>query len=346
MSNQVISIARFLHPTDERPVLDVRSPGEFEHGHIPGALNLPLFSNEERAQVGTSYKQESPEKAFRMGIEMAGRKMGWYIDQALLMAPDKKIRVHCWRGGKRSGSMAWLLSMAGFDVEVLYGGYKNYRHAVHDYFDTREPRFIVVGGNTGSGKTYVLHQLRELGEQIIDLEAIAHHKGSAFGALGQAPQPTQEQFENDLFEAYRKLDKTKRIFIESESRKIGRCILPAGIHKAMQAYAYLTYSSPLEYRIQHLVEQYGTYSIEALEASFQKIIKRLGYDQYQLAIQALHDNRLADAARIALQFYDKAYAHSVSINPVPRKWHIDMQETDTRLIAQQIINACNSFELI
>lgn len=345
MPLHTISIEHLLHHSQGRVLVDVRSPGEYEQAHIPGSLNLPLFNNDERAEVGTLYKQDSPEKAFRHGIEIAGKKMGWYIDTALLMAPDKKITLHCWRGGKRSGSMAWLLNMAGFDVELLHGGYKAYRQYVHTYFATHSPRFIVVGGMTGSGKTYILHQLEALGEQVIDLEAIAHHKGSAFGALGQMPQPSQEQFENNLFEAFRKCDQTKRIFIESESRKIGRCILPEGFFQAMQSYAYLTYTCPLEHRLNHLVSQYGQFPEEELIASFDKIIKRLGYDQHKLAVTAVQENRLKDAARIALQFYDKAYAHSVDINQVPRKWQLNTEETDTRLIAQQIIQVCNSFEL-
>ena len=344
MPLQSISTEHFLHHNQERVLLDVRSPGEFEQAHIPGALNLPLFTNEERAEVGTLYKQDSPEKAFRHGIEIAGSKMGWYIDTALLMAPNKKITLHCWRGGKRSGSMAWLLDMAGFDVELLVGGYKAYRGYLHHYFETRTPHFIVVGGMTGSGKTYVLGELKNLGEQVIDLEDLAHHKGSAFGALGLEPQPTQEQFENDLFEVYRHLDKTKRIFIESESRKVGRCIIPEPIFTAMQSNMYITYDCSMEQRINHLVEQYGQFSFDELEASFNKIIKRLGYDQHKSAIEALQQNDLKEAARIALIFYDKAYEHSVSLNPAPHKWHITETETDTRLIAQHIINSCNAFE--
>lgn len=344
MPTKVISVEEFLHHGEERILFDVRSPSEYEQGHIPGALNLPLFSNEERAEVGTLYKQDSPEKALRHGLDIAGKHMGHYIDQAMLMAPEKKVRVHCWRGGKRSESLGWLLSLAGFDVEILYGGYKNYRHALHHYFETRTPHFIVVGGMTGSGKTYVLQELQQLGEQIIDLEGLAHHKGSAFGALGLAPQPTQEQFENELFEVYRHLDKTKRIFIESESRKVGRCIIPTPIFTAMQSNVYITYDCPMEQRLHHLVEQYGQFSFEELEASFNKIIKRLGFDQHKAAIEALKQNDLKEAARIALIFYDKAYAHSVSLNPAPHKWHLTETETDTRLIAQHIIQSCNAFE--
>ena len=195
----------------DRMLLDVRTPAEFAQGHVPGAQNLPLFSDEERAEVGTLYKQVNPERAFLRGLDLAGAKMSWYVREAMRLAPNRKVAVHCWRGGQRSGSLATLLSFAGFDVQVVQGGYKAYRTHVLEQFALRKSKFVVLGGKTGSGKTEILKQLASLGEQVIDLEALANHKGSAFGALGEEPQPRVEQFENNLFAILKKMDHQRRI---------------------------------------------------------------------------------------------------------------------------------------
>ncbi|MES1159589.1 MAG: rhodanese-like domain-containing protein, partial [Bacteroidota bacterium] len=149
------------------PVADVRTPAEFEQGHIPGAFNLPLFSNEERVQVGTTYKQQSREAAILLGFDLAGPKWSGFIQQALQKAPSWKITLHCWRGGMRSGAMAWALDLYGFQVYLVEGGYRNYRRWVLRQFE-KAWNLWVIGGLTGSGKTKMLHQLRDLGEQVLD----------------------------------------------------------------------------------------------------------------------------------------------------------------------------------
>lgn len=340
-----IGIETFMHHERSRVLLDVRSPGEYEKAHIPGALNLPLFTNEERAVVGTLYKQVSPEKAMLEGLEIAGSKMKWYVEQAHLLAPEKKVVVHCWRGGKRSQSIGWLLGMAGFDVKILVGGYKNYRHYALNYLETRKPKFIVIGGQTGIGKTYVLHQLEMLGEQIIDLEKLAHHKGSAFGSLGEQPQPSTEQFENELFEAYRKLDKTKRIFIENESMGIGTCRIPKSIFDKMKEYVYLQYSIPIDERVEHLIQNYACYPKNLLAERFQKIKSKLGGDYLKQALDALDVYNYAEAARIALRFYDKTYQYGFEKNPTPNKYILEFNHSDTTLIAKDIVSMCNTLNL-
>jgi len=345
MSAQTISIEHFLHHDRDRMVLDVRSPLEFAHAHIPGAFNLPLFSDEERAQVGTAYKQVSPQRAMLLGLELVGKKMRSFVEQALLLAPEKKITVHCWRGGKRSQSMAWLLDMAGFDVQVLFGGYKNYRHYALNYFESREPKLVVLGGRTGIGKTYVLHQLQLLGEQVIDLENLANHKGSAFGSLGQDPQPGTEQFENLLFEAYRVLDKNKRIFVENESHSIGRCKIPTAFFNKMKEYQYIQYTIPMEERIERLIQNYACYPKEQLAERFVKIKSKLGGDFLKKALQALDEDDFATAASIALRFYDKTYQYGFEKNPTPHKLLLDFDHADTERIAQEIIHTCNSYQI-
>lgn len=295
-----------------RVLFDVRTPAEYEKGHIPGALNLPLFSNEERAAVGTTYKQIGSYKAFLQGLDYAGPRMRSYVQEAERLAPSGKLAVHCWRGGQRSSSMGWLLDLAGMDVQVLAGGYKAYRNYILEQFAACTPPLIIVGGPTGAGKTDIIHALAELGEQVIDLEGLAHHKGSAFGAMGEIPQPSVEQFENDLFEAFRKLDHRRRIWLENESRPIGRVYIPDPLWKQMVKAPLLSITVPLECRVNHLVEVYAGYPVDALKDSFARIEKRLGGQHYKAALEALDAGDFATAARIALVYYDKAYHHHTS----------------------------------
>jgi tRNA 2-selenouridine synthase len=337
-----VEIESLFHSDSDRVIIDVRSPGEYSKAHIPSAYNLPLFSDEERAIVGTAYKQESPERAMLLGLEFAGKNMRYFIEQALLIAPDKKVFVHCWRGGKRSESMAWLLSMAGFDVEVIIGGYKSYRKYALNYFYTHEPKLVVLGGQTGIGKTYVLHQLELQGEQIIDLEKLANHKGSAFGSLGQEPQPSTEHFENLLFDAYRTKDKTKRIFVENESQIIGTCLVQAEFFKQMKQYYYIQYTIPLTERIEHLIQNYACYPKELLKERFLKIKNKLGGDNLQKAMHALDIDDYGAAAMIALHFYDKTYQFGFEKNTTPHKIMLDFDYSDSILIAQEIIKICNN----
>lgn len=309
MAGKIIAVEQLLEIQQNRILFDVRTPAEFEQGHIPGAVNLPLFSNEERAVVGTIYKQQSPELALLKGLEFAGAKMRWYVEEAQRLAENQAIAVHCWRGGKRSESMGWLLEQAGFDVMILKGGYKNYRNYLHNYLTEQKAPFIILGGYTGSGKTEVLHELAKLGEQVLDLELLAHHKGSAFGALGEALQPSVEQFENDLFKAYYKLNKNQRIWLEDESKAIGKVYITDGFWQQMVRAPHIKLEIPLHERIQHLVDIYANFPKENLIESFQKIKKRLGGLHLNNAIAALERGDYAEAVRIALIYYDKTYEH-------------------------------------
>ncbi|RYE06659.1 MAG: tRNA 2-selenouridine(34) synthase MnmH, partial [Sphingobacteriaceae bacterium] len=209
----------------EVPLADVRTPAEFAQGHVPGAFNLPLFDNEERVKVGTTYKQQSREEAILLGFDLTGNKWSGFIKDALKVSPQKKIAVHCWRGGMRSGAMAWALNLYGFEVYVIKGGYKNFRRWVLQQFENRY-QLCVLGGMTGSGKTKILHQLKNLGEQVIDLEDLAQHQGSSYGTLGKLIQPTQEQFENNFALQLSTLNKNCRIWVEDESLTIGQRVIP------------------------------------------------------------------------------------------------------------------------
>src|SRR5687768_11630406 len=211
--NDVVGIDDILRNIGQWQIIDVRSPGEYESGHIPGAINIPLFDDEERARVGTLYKQTSPESAMQEGLEIAGPKMAWYLESAkpLLKESDKNILIHCWRGGKRSGAIHWLFNFSGIKSYRLEGGYKSYRNSAHAFFNDHTFDFRILGGYTGSGKTEILKELAKHGQQVVDLEKLAHHKGSAFGSIGEEKQPTNEQFENDLFAAFSTLDPAKPI---------------------------------------------------------------------------------------------------------------------------------------
>ena len=300
-----------------RVVLDVRSPGEYANGHIPGALSFPLFTDEERAAVGTAYKQKSKEVAMELGLEYVGPKMADFVRQAKKLAPHRQLAVHCWRGGQRSGSMAWLLRQAGFDVVTLEGGYKNYRRAVLDGFAAVKFPLLILGGRTGTGKTKILWALQSLGEQVLDLERLANHKGSAFGFIGEPPQPKVEQFENDLSQALQKFDLSRRIWVENESRSIGRIYVPDDFWAQMKAAPLLHLEIPQEARIQNLLDDYVLTDKDDLRAAFLKIEKKLGGQHLKTALEALDRDDFASAAGIALGYYDKTYQHGLNTNQSP-----------------------------
>ena len=290
-------------------LLDVRSPGEYASGKLPGARSLALFTDAERAEVGTLYKQTSPDAALLTGLEIAGGKMRWLVEEARRLAPGNKVVVHCWRGGQRSGSVSWLLERAGFSVAQLTGGYKAARHHIRAYLGEERHPLRVLSGPTGSGKTPVLRAMRGLGANVIDLEGLANHKGSAFGALGEAPQPSSEEFENQLYAELRRLPEGEAVWLEDESRLIGHVYLPDEFYDRMCSAPVYALEQPLEWRVDHLVRNYACYPKEALIESFSRIRKRLGGQHLKAAIEALEADDFASAARIALVYYDKAYHH-------------------------------------
>jgi tRNA 2-selenouridine synthase len=290
-------------------LLDVRSPGEYTTGKLPNAESLPLFTDAERAEVGTLYKQTSPDAALLSGLEIAGGKMRWLVEEARRLAPNNKVVVHCWRGGQRSGSVSWLLERAGFEVAKLTGGYKSARHYIRKYLGEDRHKLRVLSGPTGSGKTPILLAMRAQGAQVIDLEGLANHKGSAFGGLGEAPQPSTEEFENQLFAALRSIPEGATIWLEDESRLIGHVYLPDEFYDRLCSAPVYALEQPLEWRVEHLVENYAKYPKDQLEASFRRIQKRLGGQHLKAAVEALANDDFASAARIALVYYDKAYHH-------------------------------------
>ncbi|WP_295673877.1 tRNA 2-selenouridine(34) synthase MnmH [uncultured Mucilaginibacter sp.] len=334
-------INTFLQLDSSIPVVDVRTPAEFAQGHICGAHNIPLFSNEERVQVGTTYKQVGREQAILLGFDLTGSKWSGFIKQALEISPDKKIAVHCWRGGMRSGAMAWCLDLYGFEVYLLTGGYKHYRRKTQDTF-AEMFNIRVLGGLTGSGKTKVLHQLKALGEQVIDLEGLAQHQGSAFGSMNGLEQPTQEQFENNLAAVLRLLDRERSVWVEDESITIGKRFIPNGLFHQMRIAPLIVLKVPPEERVEFLVGEYGVLDKDFLKECTQKIWKRLGPEQTKNAINAIDEDRMADFIRIVLVYYDKSYRNGLAKRDQTKIMEINADSADAManaglIIAQQIV---------
>lgn len=332
-----IQLADLWHHLQDRVLLDVRSPAEYAHAHIPNALNLPLFDDTERAKIGTLYKQVSPENALLKGLDFVGPKMAGFVKQAIKWSPERQLIIHCWRGGKRSGAMAWLMQFAGMDVMIVEGGYKSYRQYILQQFENQLLKVIILGGKTGSGKTLILKELEKQGEQIIDLEALAHHKGSAFGWIGEKEQPSVEQFENNVFEVFRHVDPAKRVWIENESRNIGSVSIPQGLWHQMKNAPLMHIEIPFQDRVNHLVNVYTQTSKEDLNRSFQKITAKLGTENLKKTITFIEDNDYENAAIVALKYYDKAYAHGFNKMPVLQKYTLNISEFDCPNTAESLI---------
>jgi tRNA 2-selenouridine synthase len=310
MAIEKLNIEDFLSLSKSHPVVDVRSPGEYLHAHIPGAHNLPLFSNEERKIVGTLYKQQSRETAIKTGLDIFGQKMSKMVEEVESFAGKGKIiLIHCWRGGMRSAGVAWLMDLYGYRVYTLNGGYKKFRHYVLETF-TQPLHFKILGGFTGSGKTKVLKELKKQDESIIDLEDIAQHKGSAFGALEGISQPSQEMFENRLAIEFRKL-RTGNTWIEDETQRIGLLNIPQEIWKKMRVSPLYFLEIPFEERLTHITEEYGNGDKEKIANGILRIQKRLGGLETKNAILFLQDDNIKECFRVLLRYYDKCYLNGL-----------------------------------
>lgn len=342
------NVSEFLSLARQYPVFDVRSPSEFAHAHIPGARSLPVFSDEERKEIGTTYKQVSRQHAIKTGLRYFGPNMERFVQQVEETTKhysddDKLIGVHCWRGGMRSGAMAWLLDFYGFKVHILQGGYKAYRNHVLQQLE--QPfLFNVIGGYTGSGKTEVLQELAKQGASIIDLEAIAGHKGSAFGALGLPAQPSQEQFENNLLQALtpfyattqQGFHQTEALWIESESQRIGSVNLPNSFYHTMQQAPLYILDVPFEQRLSYIVKQYGALEREKLINAIIRIQKKLGGLDTKTAVNYLIENNVQECFRILLSYYDKRYQEARDKDSRTSIF-IPAPHINTRQIAQDLL---------
>jgi len=300
----------FLKEAGNRVILDVRSPAEYEKGHIPGAHSFPLFTDEERAVVGTLYSKSGREAAYFAGLDIVGPKMSAFVKKALRLAPKHKLLIHCWRGGMRSASMAWLLQSAGFDVMLLEGGYKKYRAYIRESFNI-PVKMLVLSGMTGCGKTEILHEIKKKGAQMLDLEGVANHKGSVFGHLGQAPQPSTEQFENNLAKIWRTFDFSKPLWIEDESRNVGVVSIPDPLYTLMTKAAVIRIDFQKEYRVSRLVTEYAGINDEEIALNLQKIKESLGHKNVQDLLLLLASQEYFAFAHKILDYYDESYDYSL-----------------------------------
>lgn len=326
----------FLDAARNYPVLDVRSPGEYTRAHIPGAISLPIFDDSERAAVGTCYKRRGKDQAIELGLEFVGPKLAGWVKQVKKLAVDGTVLVHCWRGGMRSSSMAWLFETAGLNVKLLVGGYKAYRNYVLEILEKPIP-IRVLGGKTGSGKTEILLEMKKRGYQVVDLEGLAHHRGSAFGHLGLAPQPTSEHFENLVVHDLRGMDYGKEIWMEDESRHIGKVFMSAPFYEQLRAAPVLFLDIEAVYRLPHLVEVYAKYPKEMLAQALEKIKKRMGGQHFQEAVLALEKNDFSLVADLTLHYYDKAYLHGLEQRTDASIQRLELQTLDTKTQTDAVI---------
>ncbi|HKK12457.1 MAG TPA: tRNA 2-selenouridine(34) synthase MnmH [Flavobacteriaceae bacterium] len=339
-----LSIADYFNLKQTSAVIDVRSPGEFAKGNIPGAVNIPLFSNKERAEVGTAYVQQSKEKAIELGYQFVNPKLEWFLEESRKASGRNPVVVYCWRGGMRSHAFVEHLHNHGFnDVSLIVGGYKSFRNHVLDFFE--QPfNLKVLGGFTGSGKTYILKALKALGEQVIDLEGLAHHKGSAFGAIGEKPQPSVEQFEAALFSEMSMLDLTSPIWIEDESINIGKTKIPIHLYRQIRAQQVYFIDLPKEKRAKHLSLEYSSFGNDLIEDAIHAISKKLGGQNAKLAIELLEQNNYYEVALLMLKYYDKAYFRGVDSRNQENVCKIPLSDVNHQKNAETIIKIAKQHE--
>jgi tRNA 2-selenouridine synthase len=324
MAETLISLDDFFRLRKEIPILDARSESEFVQSHIPQAVNLPILNNRERVLVGTLYKEQGAEAATLKGFELVGPRFHQIQKEAIRLFPDRKILIYCWRGGMRSQILSWLLQMVGFEVFRLKGGYKAYR--TFTFEEVRKDRmFIVLGGKTGTGKTVLLQNLKERGEQILDLEGVANHKGSSFGAIGQLPQPSVEQFENLLSENLMLLDPKKPVWIENESRKIGRLIIPDKLFDQMSQNPLLAIKKSEKERIQQIAQEYAYLPESDLIAAVKRLSKRLGGLRTTQAIEAIISQDHESWISNLLGYYDKTYEFDLTKHQESKIIQVDLE---------------------
>jgi tRNA 2-selenouridine synthase len=331
-----VKAGEFIKLADRHPVIDVRSSIEFLSGHVSGALSIPLFTDEERSLVGTLYHKQGRDAAVLKGLDIALPKVHHYVMALNSLGGTGPVCLHCWRGGMRSEVMAEVFSRAGFQVFVLTGGYKSYRAFIREAF-SKQAAIVVLGGMTGSGKTDIIRCLAGMGEQVIDLEDLASHKGSAFGALGQGIQPTNEQFENDLFRIWNGMDFRKRMWMEDESRRIGRIDLPPAFFGQVSNGILLKAVVDKNTRIERLVREYSGFPKTQLADALAKIRDGIGGTRYKESLKALDQDDFAKVVEMVLEYYDKAYTHAIEKRLNKNILPVSLEGTDPAIHARALL---------
>lgn len=339
MKAESLTVTEFLSQSKGYTLIDVRAPIEFKKGHLPGAINIPLFDDLERAEIGTLYKAKGRENAVMRGLEIVSPKLTDFIKEAKNKSGNNKVFIYCFRGGMRSNSFGWLLNTAGLESRIMEGGYKAYRNHVLNHFKNRY-NLVLLGGATGSGKTEILHHLKD-NIQILDLEKIAHHKGSAFGSINELPQNPQQLFENNLYDALVNLSFEKPILVEDESMSIGYNKIPYTFWLQMKEAPIIKVMVPFELRVNRLVKDYGMADKNLLAKCIRNISQQLGPNNVKDCMQYLEQGNLADVATITLRYYDKAYEYNHVKREIKK---IILIETDTDDAAINALKVKEVFE--
>ena len=318
-------------------IVDVRSPSEYEEDHLPGAVNLPVLSDVQRDRVGTIYHQESTFRARREGAKEICRNAPEIIDEIdRRIERDRPVLVYCWRGGQRSQSLSLILDRIGYNIYRLEGGYKAYRGLVHEYFQDRawSSPLVTIYGFTGAGKTLLLEILREKGETVVDLEGAANHRGSAFGGIGLDDQPSQKTFERRLYQEI--AQQPGPIFVEGESRKIGRRTIPDPFFDELIEPPGIWLETSLDLRVQRIRDEYPWPECRSeLVESVGNLKERLGSTTVEDLQEKLRSNRLEDAIQILLEkYYDPAYEQS---SPDPSEYDLQVDGDNLQEAARTLI---------
>ncbi|HEU4962855.1 MAG TPA: tRNA 2-selenouridine(34) synthase MnmH [Bacilli bacterium] len=324
-----------IYSIPNRVLIDVRSPSEFAEGTIPGSVNVPLFTDEERVLIGTTYKQESPAAARRLAMMTVSPKIPQLVEQMEELMKHGELVIFCWRGGMRSYSACTFMDLLKYPVKRLKGGYRAYRQMVLEKLALQErldAPLIVLHGLTGVGKTRILLQLKERGHQVLDLEKLANHRGSVFGAVGLGKPSNQKSFDSGLFEALRTLDPNRAVFMEAESKRIGRSVMPDWLEEAKHAGIHVVIEASMDKRVERLIEDYLPHDNAAihtaLEDSLQKIRKRFQPADYT-ALEDLFNQGDYETftAQLLEQYYDPRYEHKLA-EYEGDKQHINADDLD------------------
>jgi tRNA 2-selenouridine synthase len=312
-----ISIEDFL--SSSGTFIDVRSPLEFSKGHILNAINIPLFDDKQREEIGTIYKKQGSEIAIQVGFKYASKKFPDFLNK--VKSITSPLKIYCARGGMRSQSMANFFSKHNYQCLSLKKGYKRYRnHILHKL--TQPLKIIILGGSTGCGKTQILQILKKQHCQVVDLENLAKHRGSSFGHLPNISQPSNEQFENLIAHNLQEFNTDLPIWMEQESRLIGKCKIPDLLFSQMLKAPVITISRPLSQRLNLIWEEYHIQSKDSLIKGVEKLRKRLGEKQTDTLISWIEKGLLKKSATQILKYYDKTYNYFLKKHSIEPKYSL------------------------